>query len=40
MELQSTPNNSNLQGKQKKKFEFSGVWVIGVKLRRKQPEGK
>ena len=39
MELQSTPNNSNLQGKQKKTLNYR-VWVIGVKLRRKPPEGK
>ena len=27
--IQLTPNNSNLQGKSEKKFELSGVQVIG-----------
>ena len=28
-EIQSTPDNSNLQGKSKKRFELTGVQVIG-----------
>ena len=37
-QIQSTPDNSNLQGKSKKRFELSGVRVTGSS--KKIAEGK